>query len=656
MNVSSDSANASETHTSNEPNGMVEVPRIAIARYDELRTFSTQWKKTTKGDHERKVRRKRPVLIVRRIIDGKGQLESTVVNIMSPALLEILTSFYGTRITTSVADPEASVKTLFHARHHFHKRLDEELNKISSDKELIFELEAMVNLIKEDCGSTESEVDQLILKGRITFDLLWCLFPPGCLVYRLHPQLNKSQVMQLQWSGYTEIRQLSHFSINCNVVSNDGNHFGLAQITDNIKKFGGSVRIMDLNFLPLLLHPNREEIYKHVVSRGSKFCQLEQQLFSINSGRAFQMGKKQRRYGEDGEEEQAAIFTANGRVMINSKSFRLFEPNSAVNLPVLQSLENRHNLTDDELSICSPVVVGFCFGSGFALEDLEPVTWSDIAFDSLVLASDKKRVIRALIQQHFKSERTFDDIISGKGRGLVGLLCGNPGCGKTLTAEAVAEAARLPLYIVGASDLGQTAREVDTHLLRIFQIATRWNAIVLIDEADVFLHRRTPLALEQNSLVAVFLRHLEYYEGVLIMTTNMNENFDPAFESRIHFSMHYPDLDHGSRKQIWRTFIRQLGDQASEFNEDQYNYLADCKLNGRQIKNTVSVARSLAADEEVPLAERHIKLVLESKAHWEKQFPTNTPEGRPTLFVKASILVSLLMVVLLYAWRVWGWR
>ncbi|KAG6813734.1 hypothetical protein H0H92_007686 [Tricholoma furcatifolium] len=431
----------------------------------------------------------------------------------------------------------------------------------------------MVDLIQEDWGLTVINVNRLISEGRITFDLLWTLFPPGCLIYR-RDKLNQHQVMRLRESSYKTIAGVPHFSITCDIISKDGNHLGFATIEDQLKSFDGTVRIQDLSFLPLRYHPDHKKIYTHVVLRGSKFTHLEQQLFET-CGIALEDCGGQR------------LFTANGRVMIDPKTFHMFQPNNSINLSVYRPLENLDNMSDDERSICSPVVLGFCFKSkkwgGFALENLHDVQWSDSAFDSLVLEDSKKAVVHALVRQHSNSRRgAFDDVIVGKGKGLVGLLCGSPGTGKTLTAEAVAEIARMPLYAVNAGDLGTEASEVDAMLLRILELATAWNAVVLLDEADVFLYKRSPLAIDQNALVAVFLRHLEYYQGVLIMTTNMSENFDAAFEN----------LDHASRKILWKAFVEkalQLSDgTVTEFDENQYNRLADYKLNGRQMDDEKS--------------------------------------------------------------------
>ncbi|KAK8079207.1 aaa family ATPase, partial [Apiospora phragmitis] len=92
-------------------------------------------------------------------------------------------------------------------------------------------------------------------------------------------------------------------------------------------------------------------------------------------------------------------------------------------------------------------------------------------------------------------------------------------------------------------DLGTTAKEVEKALDLNFTLANRWDCILLLDEADVFLAQRNKEDFQRNGLVAVFLRVLEYYAGVLFLTKNRVGDFDEAFTSRIHISLYYPELD-----------------------------------------------------------------------------------------------------------------
>ena len=106
--------------------------------------------------------------------------------------------------------------------------------------------------------------------------------------------------------------------------------------------------------------------------------------------------------------------------------------------------------------------------------------------------------------------------------------------------------------------------------------------------------------------VTAFLRILEYYKGILILTTNRTVNFDGAFYSRIHLTLPFKALDQQSRENIWMNFLRGTKISASDL-----ALFASEELNGRQIKNIMKMARLLAKDSGVPLSSNHIQDVLE---------------------------------------------
>ncbi len=173
----------------------------------------------------------------------------------------------------------------------------------------------------------------------------------------------------------------------------------------------------------------------------------------------------------------------------------------------------------------------------FAHNRVDEVNWSEEPFDGLVLGKKHKLLISSLVTEHKSQSTSFDDLVAGKGRGLVGLLCGNPGCGKTLTAEAVAEKARKPLLTVSAGELGTYSWETDYKLKAILRRGERWGAVVLLDEADVFLQERDKTDVSRNALVSIFLTQVEYHPGILIFTTNLIKQIDSAFESTCYLRM-----------------------------------------------------------------------------------------------------------------------
>ncbi|KAF2129150.1 hypothetical protein P153DRAFT_367415 [Dothidotthia symphoricarpi CBS 119687] len=279
--------------------------------------------------------------------------------------------------------------------------------------------------------------------------------------------------------------------------------------------------------------------------------------------------------------------------------------------------------TEDEFVVMTYRVFGFVLRSRkWAQLDLTFLRYENTdarvstlsAFDQLELPEGHRDMVKSLVTQHFRERQaTFardeqTDLIKGKGKGLILLLHGAPGVGKTTTAEGIAELFQKPLFQITCGDLGSTARDVEVELEKNFALASRWGCILLLDEADVFLSARERKDFERNGLVAVFLRVLEYYAGILFLTTNRIGDFDEAFASRIHMSLHYPELDEAKTIKIFdlnldliqQRFKRQDRTitydasaiktfAAQHYDDHEYN-----RWNGRQIRNLCQTALALA--------------------------------------------------------------
>jgi SpoVK/Ycf46/Vps4 family AAA+-type ATPase len=216
-----------------------------------------------------------------------------------------------------------------------------------------------------------------------------------------------------------------------------------------------------------------------------------------------------------------------------------------------------------------------------------------------------KGLIEALISNQLDAEKSTD-LISGKGNRLILLLHGAPGTGKTLTAESVAEIVERPLYPVTCGDIGTVPEDVESYLESVLNLGKTWQCVVLLDEADVFLEQRSLEDLQRNALVSVFLRVLEYYDGMLILTSNRVGIFDEAFRSRIQLALHYANLTAYQRMKIWQNFIERLEklkEENVDFDDlkDHVEQLAENKMNGRQIRNAITTARQYAKWKGQPL-------------------------------------------------------
>lgn len=255
-----------------------------------------------------------------------------------------------------------------------------------------------------------------------------------------------------------------------------------------------------------------------------------------------------------------------------------------------------------------------------SIPSIRLIKFSTSAFSTLVLPPASKDLVLAFATSSTNATpaSTSSDVIKDKGLGTVLLLSGPPGVGKTLTAESVAEAMRVPLYSLSAGDLGTNPKDVERVLTSTLQLAAKWRAMILLDEADVFLLSRNNehTDLERNKLVSIFLRVLEYHSGFLFLTTNRMEDVDAAFESRIHLSLQYRELDGQARRKIWANLLQpskhdgksgedsktesdsdgwaSLDPSTTGFTISDLDELASYEMNGRQIKNAVRSARMLA--------------------------------------------------------------
>ncbi|KAI8301174.1 hypothetical protein K4K61_009070 [Colletotrichum sp. SAR11_59] len=180
--------------------------------------------------------------------------------------------------------------------------------------------------------------------------------------------------------------------------------------------------------------------------------------------------------------------------------------------------------------------------------------------------------------------------------------------------------------ILTTSDIGTEPTAVEENLTSNFKKAMKWGAVLLIDEADVFMERRTTSDLTRNSLVAGFLRALEYYDGILFLTTNRVGSFDDAFISRIHIQLYYPDFSDEERQKVWKTFINKLVRERGEtirLTIDAKEYIESTRMqglkwNGREIRNAFQTAVALAeyeADKDsegrIKVKDDHLKAVVD---------------------------------------------
>ncbi|KAK0627840.1 P-loop containing nucleoside triphosphate hydrolase protein [Immersiella caudata] len=276
--------------------------------------------------------------------------------------------------------------------------------------------------------------------------------------------------------------------------------------------------------------------------------------------------------------------------------------------------------------------------------------------DHLQLDRKYKRMIEALLfPQSQKLTTHMRDIVHTKGRGTALLFHGPPGVGKTVgstepqmcgkqsiltlvqvTAETVAEALGKPLLVIGVAEIGLNPAVAERNLEKYYNLAAKWDAILLIDEADIFLEARTSASdIGRNALLTVMLRVLEYFTGVVILTTNRIKAVDIAVLSRIHLAIRYEDLTVDQMRNIFKYFLDMFEPESIHNRESINDFIESFgyhyNLNGRQIRNTVRSALALASHDDASdsrLTWKHLKTVCEITRDFQEQVKDNVAQQR----------------------------
>ncbi|EED21809.1 hypothetical protein TSTA_090480 [Talaromyces stipitatus ATCC 10500] len=331
--------------------------------------------------------------------------------------------------------------------------------------------------------------------------------------------------------------------------------------------------------------------------------------------------------------------TGNGmeeHYMVDMKTYYRTEPgNKSLGhlYPYQPRIKYRHNKVDmarddppeDELkALMPPRVKGYNFLRK-KWDDLKvdhisisDVRWRGEASQSLELNNEARSLLGMLVVNHSKTAKSNEPRV-GKGKSLVVLLHGGPGTGKTHTAESISELAEKPLYRVTCSELGTKAEAVEKNLESTLRLGHLWDCVMLLEEADIFLEQRGLHDLERNALVSVFIRMVESYDGIVILECSHLSTLNDASRSRIQFALYYPPLDPYLRSSIWWRFLERLNrSNADSMISNTWEIAESLKherLNGKQIRNIITITHRIMTWKNEPLTSEHIKDVIRVCGH-----------------------------------------
>ncbi|CAJ2511119.1 Uu.00g067440.m01.CDS01 [Anthostomella pinea] len=555
--------------------------------------------------------------IIAKYQPGIGGSCLAAFTVQSPYLLNFLSKVFKDYPDIDTAPNEFKFKEPF-LLFFYRWDLFEQLMLEENDEKVLSHVRLLYDLVRKEVEPKKEKVRDFRLKGLIDFDHVFALFEPGTETgktgYGLYPGGST-------WDGIGA--NSGHFAFARQYVDGNGKELGYVTTSGHISKFSGTRRITELSCFPISELADNT-LRAKLVERGRRFAQLNGYRYKSYFGYVI--------IPETGPRRIYSNYVARGRIIIDPKTYvrynssytsedftSIISRNAPKEKPETRSdasgvhesrveqkgePDSGHGelLTEDQYALCSPYVRGYCLTNKswakFSVDDVSEIVWNDKAFESLVLSPEYKKVLLASVDAQLSKADVFDDVIHGKGKGIIMMLQGEPGTGKTLSAESIAEEMKQPLYIMRAGELGEVASEVDTKLESILDMCTTWGAVLLLDECDVFLEKRREASMSKTKLVAVFLRLLEYYQGVMFLTTNRIASIDQAFESRIHLTIHFPPLDITARLAIWQNFIKTSDNPASDppsaahqskcqLEQGDLLRMAELDLNGRQIKNVV---------------------------------------------------------------------
>ncbi|KAI5298944.1 hypothetical protein KEM56_003646, partial [Ascosphaera pollenicola] len=487
------------------------------------------------------------IFLVKRNFDDDGDYENTVLQFKSKYLRDVARKVMYEDLLSDEPEIETEV-AFKHLEDFRQERDDlaaqlAELEKdattnkktIRRAKKTIAHLETFIKYVDIDYDETKKKLYPLLKAGKITYDLLWTIFKPGELIYTPdYEGDSEPHCMKYRASSYNKCK--GYFGVSGSMVKFDDDKIGMANEVSNIYGFRGTKHITQLSSYPLRYHPQQREVRRKLIERGKKYIECQGIHHRRYDGFAYLFVE---------ERQRMMKMNVSGRIMVDFVNFKKNMPNYYdLNLDardgdlemqrkkgeedmtnhmfaVIKTKAGLHHVAkietdeegnettpecqiaeedidpmyknvricEDELLLCSPVVYGFSFSQKmwieFAVSKLEEVVFTPEAFHSLVIPESQKSIIKALVRSHTVDvNRNIDDIIAGKGQGLVSVLHGPPGVGKTLTAEGIAELVRRPLYSVSVGELGTSTNRLEENLKTILDVAHAWGAVLLLDEAD----------------------------------------------------------------------------------------------------------------------------------------------------------------------------
>ncbi|KAK4679911.1 hypothetical protein QC764_208360 [Podospora pseudoanserina] len=505
------------------------------------------------------------------------------VRLQSPQLKEALKGLlelYGLvyRDDSVMVESLAPHRALFFVRHHV-----AELAKMSKDDETSAHCSLLSGIIQEIFKDKFEEIETLNKEEKITFELLWTLYPEGSI---FGTQLADEVPRAYKVNKITLTKE--KVEIKCETIMFSGYSFRRYFWNVGIERFDGEIDRLQIPIIPYIDLACNRGLCDRLIQRGRKALDFQVPRYMEYDPEACRDDAVASPWvwkGSDHKLEKEKVvvdfFLVRKRVpyrfahellpgyktgtRMGAKKFRRATPEEIDH--------SRHVVmkSTDNLLIMSPYVSGFSLSkrtyADFELDALKPIKRDLNAMEKVIFDDTKKAILKTLVENQRLTAQNQD----GRNRALVISISGPSGTGKTLLAESVAAFTGQPL-------LKNWDIVRDT-----FEEARDWDGCILVEKPSL---GPLPAQLDANA----FVKELENFNGIVIVTSPGRPFVAPAIASRaqLHINLRYPSLF--ERKRLWELFNDQLPNDVGKLTSSELELLAAHPTNGYAIKNLLDVS------------------------------------------------------------------
>ncbi|KAG2349274.1 hypothetical protein BDR05DRAFT_1056135 [Suillus weaverae] len=450
------------------------------------------------------------------------------------------------------------------------------------------QLDILLLLLKEEFKPITERLKHAIVHGRIPRDLLEFYFQKNQQYYYLDDN-NDFDAFRLISTYYDDFDQT--FTLNGEGAFWNGSKWLTLERGRMVKLAEGSLILAD--FRTMKMTP---EICARLTERGSKYASLAGVHHRLFRGR---------------------------RIMVDRLGWNTFGYNHADDTPFpFPLLRDRSKAQDnddilpvpkDDIALLPRFMPGFDLERKswglFDVDEVEPIKFNENAWKHIVLDESSKNVIEGVVGAFdFSKEAMADE----EQTGLIILLHGPSGTGKTATVEAIADHFRRPLYSLSVCSLPlDTTLLVDTLTSRL-DAARSWNAIVLIEAGDILMQtqRHEPI-MEDLVRISTILEFFEQHRCIVFVTARTTST---AYMSHFAMTIQYPELDGDSRQTMW---TNMLSGEENNISRRDIEELSRVAVNGRAMRNIHTTAKALARSSKQPLSLHHLKTAAKTQGQAE---------------------------------------